>query len=166
MLLNRIPVRKEIFMTSGPAHAVERFNTGLNCAQAIFSTYSERYGLDSTSALRVACGFGAGMGRRQEVCGAVTGAIMLAGLKYTRQKENGTETKEEMYTRIKEDTYSCVNRICDRFRDLHGSVNCRELLQCDISTATGMQFARENNLFSAKCALYVKDMAEIIEAVL
>ena len=51
-------------MTTKPDQAVATFNNGFNCAQAVFSTYAEEFGIDRTIALKISCGFGAGMGRR------------------------------------------------------------------------------------------------------
>ncbi|WP_242975830.1 C-GCAxxG-C-C family protein [Desulfosporosinus sp. FKB] len=62
--------------------AVDCFLSGFNCAQAVFSTYSNDLGLTMEMAKKIACGFGAGMGYIGETCGAVTGALMLIGLKY------------------------------------------------------------------------------------
>ena len=61
--------------------AVNTFKEGFNCAQAVFSAYCDLFGIDRETALRLSSGFGAGMGRKQEVCGALSGAIMLIGLK-------------------------------------------------------------------------------------
>lgn len=74
--------------------AVACFNDGFNCAQAILSTYCEEFGLDRETALQLACGFGAGMGRLQEVCGAVTGAFLLMGLKCGNSEAGDTVSKE------------------------------------------------------------------------
>ena len=60
--------------------AVACFNNGFNCAQAIFTAYCDELGLDEETALKIACGFGAGMGRLQETCGAVSGAYLAIGL--------------------------------------------------------------------------------------
>jgi C_GCAxxG_C_C family probable redox protein len=62
--------------------AADRFLSGYNCAQAILYAFGPDLGLDGETALKVATGLGAGMGRRGEVCGAVTGGILALGLKY------------------------------------------------------------------------------------
>ncbi len=135
--------------------AVECFAKGYACSQAVFSTYAPMAGLDYESALRVSSGFGGGMGRLQKACGVVTGAFMLIGCKHGKVKEDDKEAKEK--------TYALVKIFADRFKAINGSINCRELLGCDLNTEEGMRFAEENNLFSTKCEKYVRDAAEIIE---
>ena len=56
------------------------FKEGYNCAQAVFAAFSDLYGIDEDTALRMSCAFGAGMGRMREVCGAVSGMALIAGL--------------------------------------------------------------------------------------
>ena len=57
--------------------AVKTFRDGFNCSQSVLSTYAKYYNLPIELALKIACGFGAGLGREQEVCGNVSGAIMV-----------------------------------------------------------------------------------------
>ena len=66
---------------SNAEKAVTTFTNGYSCSQAVVSAYAEQFGLDHDTALRIAGGFGGGMGRRGEVCGALTGAFMVIGLK-------------------------------------------------------------------------------------
>lgn len=141
-----------------PDHAVDCFNNGFNCAQAVISTYCERLGLDKTTALRIAGGFGGGMGYIGETCGAVTGAFMLIGLKYGKIHSEDNEAKEKTYALIKEFT--------KRFKDINGSVRCTELLGYDMSTAEGLKAAREANPWSTVCAKLVRDASQIVEGLL
>ena len=60
--------------------AKELFKSGYNCAQSVFAVYAERYGIDFETALKLSSSFGGGMGRLREVCGAVSGMFMAAGL--------------------------------------------------------------------------------------
>ena len=76
--------------------AVEFFNNGYNCAQSVFCTYCEELGISKESAAKIAGGFGGGMGRLQEVCGAVTGAFMVLSLKYGSIK-NDIVSKEKLW---------------------------------------------------------------------
>jgi C_GCAxxG_C_C family probable redox protein len=137
--------------------AVSRFAEGFNCSQAVFSAYAERLGLDEADALRVAAGFGGGMGRMAETCGAVTGALMALGMKY------GGTTPDRA---TKERVYQQVRQFAAQFKTLHGSLACRDLLGCDIGTAEGQKIAVEQNLFVAKCPEFVRAAAEILEELL
>lgn len=141
-----------------PDCAVECFNNGYNCAQAVFSTYCEQLGLDKTDALKVAGGFGGGMGHIGETCGAVTGAIMLIGLKHGKVDKDDNEARETSYALVEE--YS------KRFKEVNGSVKCTDLLGYDLSTADGAKAAKEANIFKTVCAKLVKDSAQIIEELL
>ena len=137
--------------------AVEGFRNGFNCSQAVFSCYSEQFGLDCERALKVATGFGGGM-RMGETCGAVTGAFMVLGLKY------GNATAENQ--QAKEKTYEKVIEFTNRFKARNGSVICRDLLGCDISTQEGQKKARDDSLFSTVCPEMVRNAAEILEEML
>lgn len=138
--------------------AVSCFKEGFSCTQAMLSTYGIEFGLDRETALKVAGAFGGGMGRMGETCGAVTGAFMVIGLKY------GNTRAEDMQAKKK--TYSLVKEFVDRFKSCNGSIVCRELLGCDISTPEGMELAKEKNLFATLCPKLVSDAAEIIEQIL
>jgi C_GCAxxG_C_C family probable redox protein len=141
-----------------PDCAVECFNSGFNCAQAVFSTYCDKLGLDKTTAMRIAGGFGGGMGHIGETCGAVTGALMLIGLKHGKVHKDDNDAKEKTYALIKEFT--------KQFKDIHGSVRCTELLGYDISTEEGLKAAREANVWGTVCAKFVKDSSQIVEKLL
>lgn len=138
--------------------AVDCFHDGFNCAQAVFSTYCEQLGLDKTSALKIAGSFGGGMGHIGETCGAVTGAIMLIGLKHGKVQKDDNEARETSYRLDKE--------YAKRFKAINGSVNCTELLGYDISTEEGLISAREAGVFKTVCPKLVKDSAQIVEELL
>jgi len=139
--------------------AVACFRQGGNCAQAILSTYGTQYGLDRQLALRLAVGLGGGLGCEGEVCGAVNGAALTIGLKVGSESEVGSrEAKKEAYRKVRQ--------FSERFKALHGSLACREILGCDLSTEEGLQEAREKDLFSKVCPGFVADAARILEELL
>lgn len=139
--------------------ALARFSAGYNCAQAVLFSFCDDLGFDKDTALRLACGFGAGMGRKQEVCGAVTGGIIVIGLKHGRG-----EGQDKGPTQV---TYGKVRDLMARFELKHGSCICRALLQgCDLNTPEGQQYFKENDLLNKTCAGCVKTAVETVEAVL
>lgn len=138
--------------------AVSRFNEGFSCSQAILSTYGEDYGLSRDLALRIATPFGGGIGRMGEICGAVTGAFMVIGLKHGVTDVDDKETKEKAYNLAKEFT--------DNFKSRNKAIACKELLGCDIGKPEGMNFAKEKDLFNVLCPRLVRDAAEILEQIL
>jgi len=146
---------EENIMSDRVERAVSAFDEGFNCSQSVFSSYSDLFGVDPSTANRIACGFGGGMGRLQEVCGAVAGAIMIAGLKDGKTRPDDSDSLER--------TYAKVRLIAKRFKEQHGTIICKELLEYDISTAEGRRQAKEKNLFSTVCAGCVRDSANIVE---
>src|SRR5512140_2930835 len=110
-------------MNDAPHLANGRFARGFNCAQSIFAAFAPRLGVSSELALRVSAPFGAGLAREGEVCGALSGALMVLGLQYGQDRP---ESKEDMYRLAHEFIY--------QFKQRHGAVRCSELLHQDIST--------------------------------
>jgi C_GCAxxG_C_C family probable redox protein len=135
--------------------AVTRFNDGFNCSQAILSTYCEEFNFDEKTALQIACGFGAGMGRLQETCGAVLGAYLLIGLKYGQYLKHDKPAKEK--------TYALVREFARLFEERNKTTCCRELLGVDLVSGDS-QTAVER--VKTICPQMVRDAAEIIEAIL
>ena len=84
--------------------ALELFKSGFNCAQAVLAVFSAEAGLEEDKALKISCGFGAGLGRTDQVCGAVAGAAMVLGLKYGMSASGEKEKKEKTYAEVKEFT--------------------------------------------------------------
>lgn len=137
--------------------ALETFTLGFNCSQSVFSTFAEDLGIDRDIAMKVSCGFGGGMGKLQETCGAVSGAFMAIGLKYG----NTTVDKE-----VKEFTYSKVKEFAERFKKIHGTLKCRELLNVDLNTEEGHDFYKENCLHEKVCEKCVQDAVKILDEIL
>jgi C_GCAxxG_C_C family probable redox protein len=134
--------------------AIEYFNTGHNCSQSIFCSFSPLFGLDYGMAFKIASAFGGGMGRVGNTCGAVTGALMTIGL-YNRN--SNPEDKEN-----KEKTYELARLFIGKFKEMHSSVICRELIGCDISTPEGQEEASKKNVFERVCFNLVKSSALIL----
>jgi len=143
---------------SGVERAVSCFNEGFMCSQALLSAYAEQFGLDREAALKASAAFGGGMGRMGETCGAVTGAFMVIGLKYGRTAVQDTQLHEK--------TNRLVKEFVDRFKSLNGSIVCRELLGCDLSTPDGLKTFVEKKLRDTLCPKFVRDAAEIVEQLL
>ena len=135
--------------------AIAYFKSGLNCAQAVLTAYSDDLNFDSNLALSVSCGFGGGMGRLQETCGAVTGSFMVLGI-YNSKKYTDNQDK-------KEETYSMIQKFNDKFTSIHGSTDCKSLLKCDLKTEEGRRYVKENNLNEIICEKCISDSIRIIE---
>jgi len=107
-------------MNDRSEEAKNNFLTGMNCAQAVLCAFADRCGLDRETALKLASGFGGGIARQREVCGAITGMCMAADL--IRGPGEGS------YKAAKDEHYAFIRGLCDAFRDETGSIVCRELL--------------------------------------
>lgn len=142
-------------MKSKTDEAVACFNDGFNCSQAILATYCEEFGLDKKTALQIACGLGAGMGRLQETCGAVSGACLLIGLSHGKFQKEDDPAKEK--------TYALVREFHRLFQERNGATSCRELLGIDLMTGDRQIVAER---VKSVCPKMVRDAAEIIEQLL
>jgi C_GCAxxG_C_C family probable redox protein len=138
--------------------AESQFEKGYSCAPAVFSAYSERFGLEKELALRIACGFGGGIGHMGRTCGAVTGAVMVIGLKHGQADANDERSRQETHRLVKEFT--------DKFGALHASVECKELIGYDLSNPAELEAARADDAREKKCRGFVHDAARILEDVL
>jgi C_GCAxxG_C_C family probable redox protein len=139
--------------------AVQKFLEGYNCAQSVFYCFCDDLGFEKNTALKLACGFGGGMGRKEEVCGAVTGGIIVLGAKYGRGKKDGREVTELTYKKVRE--------LMDRFVAKHGTVICRRLLDgCELLSEDGQKQFKENDLLNKVCKPCVQSAVEILEEIL
>ena len=134
--------------------AAELFVNGYNCAQAMLVAYCDVTGLTPEFSAKLASSFGGGMGRMREVCGAVSGMLMVAGLLYGYDDPGAGEEKREHYKRIQE--------MAGAFREETGSIVCREILNNPPSDPNPTPRTRE---FYAKrpCARMVMLAARILE---
>ena len=127
--------------------AVQLFEDGYMCSQAVLAVFCEEFGLSREQAFKISISFGGGM-RKGEVCGACTGAIMALGLKYGENKSKSDEM--------------CV-KFLDSFKKENGSYICRDLLDCDIRTEEGIKYAIDNNLYKEICPKMVESAAKIAQ---
>lgn len=128
------------------------FVSGMNCSQAVVLAYAADFGMDDALAAKVACGLGGGVGREREVCGTVTGAAIVLGLKYG-------EDKAVVYPRVQE--------FIRRFKEQCGSIVCRELLAGVKVTTGGAPEARTEEYYKKRpCVELVKLSASILEDML
>ena len=118
------------------------FLSGCNCAQAVFAAFADEFGLDEELAKRLACGLGGGVGRMREVCGAVSAAAMVIGMRLGPDKAAA---------------YPAVQEFCAKFKSETGSIVCRELLAGTGATAGGSPEARTPDYYRKRpCVELVK----------
>jgi len=137
--------------------AVATMLAGYNCAQAVLSAMGPTLGLDRETCLRLTAALGGGLARSGNACGAVTGALLAIGL-----ARAGAEPTPES----KEQAYGPAGDFLARWREHHGSLVCRDLAGCDVSTPEGLAFFREHDVHDTTCAALVRDAVELVDEVL
>lgn len=135
--------------------AEELFRQGYNCSQAVAGAFCESFGMDMDTVLRLSCPFGGGLGRMRQVCGAVSGMAMVAGM------VNGNTVGGDQ--QAKGENYKLVQRMAARFEEQNGSIICRELLGLQTKPKeTSVPSARSEEYYKKRpCVQLVRDAAAI-----
>ena len=137
--------------------ALELFASGFNCSQAVLTAFAPDFGLDEKLALMLGTQFGGGA-RNAEMCGAVSGALMVLGLKYGHYQSDNTEQKSRAYAIAVEYT--------KRFKEQNGSIVCRNLLGYDLTNPEEAACIKERNLFGDICPKMIQSAVELLESIL
>ena len=140
--------RRELAMTC--------FLKGYNCSQSIVLAFEDILPVDKSILSKLASSFGGGMGRLREVCGAVSGMFMIAGILYGY---DGPETGKEKATH-----YARIQELAHRFKEKHGSIVCREMLGFNMRHDVPVPEKRTAEYFKKRpCVEIIGDAAEILE---
>jgi len=142
-------------MTDHSQKALSIFRSGMNCSQAVLTAFAEDFKFDDNFASEISSGFGGGMGRLQETCGAVTGAFMVLGIYASRKYSDKVERKDH--------TYALIQDFNKRFSAIHNTTNCRLILGIDLKTPEGRQQMTGQNLSETVCEKCVSDSVKILE---
>jgi C_GCAxxG_C_C family probable redox protein len=137
--------------------AVTLFQEGFTCSQAVLSVFAEDFGLGRETALRISQGFGAGIAYTDSICGALSGAVMVIGLRYGRIRADDTAAKEK--------TYAVVREFLRKFKARHGSVACTGLLGYNLSDPQQVAEVKKNKVVMARCPAFVRDAVKLVEKV-
>ena len=136
-------------MSARVEKAEKLFKGGLNCSQSVFAAFADEFGLDEELAKKVSCGLGGGVGRMREVCGAVSAAAMVIGMRLGPDKTAA---------------YPAIQEFCAKFKDETGSIVCRELLAGTGATAGGAPEERTQAYYSKRpCVELVKLATTLLE---
>lgn len=131
------------------------FHEGYNCAQSVVLAYHDLFGIDNSLAASISAPLGGGMGRLREVCGAVSGMFMVAGLYYKNDVPSDMEKRRTVYATVQE--------LAEKSKALNGSIICRELLKLDHKTDAPTPEARTEAYYKRRpCADYVASAARLI----
>jgi len=128
-----------------PQRSRELFQSGFFCAESVLQAIAESQGIQSDLIPRIATGFCSGLSRTGGMCGAVSGAIMGIGL--VAGRDSPIESIEPAYT--------LVRKLISAFEQQYGSVNCRQLIGCDLATESGQRHFMEKNLMES-CLQYAE----------
>ncbi len=137
--------------------ALALFNSGFLCSQSVFAAYAKDCKISEEQALKTGACFGTGM-RKGEVCGALTGALMVLGMLYGQSDKTRPKDREAANT--------VTDKMMERFASLCGSCRCNELLGADISTPEGAAAAKAAKLFTEFCPKMVEKAVEILEGII
>jgi C_GCAxxG_C_C family probable redox protein len=135
---------KQQTMNQAKAYAEE----GFLCSESVLLALSNTLQVDSDIIPRIATGFGAGIGRHGEICGALLGSIMGLSLNFGRNHPSETPEGESPY----EYSQTMMNMFVAQF----GHIRCRDLLGLDISCEEGLQEYRTQNLWQTKCRDFIQ----------
>ena len=102
---------------------------------------------------RIASGLGGGIGRQGEVCGALTGGVLVVGLVHGRDRAEEQEAKEAVHAKAGE--------FVQRFAEVNGALRCRDLIELDVSTEEGIQEYYAQNL-QERCSGIVSNAVRVI----
>ncbi len=143
-------------MKSRVEEAVRKFESGYNCAQSVFATYADIFGMSEEDALKIASPMGGGMGRMREVCGAVSAMALLEGLKEGHTDPNDKEAQKR--------TYETVRSLGDGFAKENGSIICRELLGIASREQSAAPSERTKEYYQSRpCSGLVASAARLVE---
>jgi C_GCAxxG_C_C family probable redox protein len=146
----------EPIQIANPIQTANRhIEAGYGCAQTVLAAFAARYGLTEGEAHRIAACFGGGVGRSGQVCGAVSGALMVLGLHYWDETAELAPTKERLY--------QLSGEFMDRFAALHGTTQCRELLGYTLRDPVQLEKAKADGLFTTRCPGYIRDSIALLE---
>jgi C_GCAxxG_C_C family probable redox protein len=135
--------------------AINYFNNGFNCSQAVLISFKDKFDLDEKSLLQISSPFGAGMGRLQKTCGAVSGANMVLGLRFGKHVSDDKESGDKMY--------ELVRVFDEEFINAHNSALCRNILNVDLMTEDGQAEFKDKEMKEKICNKCIETAVDILE---
>ena len=124
---------------------------GFNCATAVFAAFCEDYDIPVEMASRLTCGMAGGFGQG-EICGVVSSAILIIGLKYGQSAQEDNDARTVCSEK--------AGQFVKGFRKKHIAITCRDLLDADISTTMGRLMYRERR---SRCTGFIESSVELLE---
>lgn len=134
-------------------------NGGLNCSQAIITSFGEQFGIDPEAAKIIGRPWGGGIGQLAETCGYLTGAVQILAYAFDQHDE----------IKARSDVFRAVQELFKRFKKKRGTTKCRELIGADFSTKDGLLKIKTEGLVKKICCSadgIGSDVAEILEDII
>jgi C_GCAxxG_C_C family probable redox protein len=141
-----------------PELASEYMRKGYNCAQSIMKAYAGEVGMNQEDAIRMASALGGGLGRNGHICGAVSAAALIIGMKFG--------TIDPLDFPAKEKAYNKTSELLEKFSAENRSVLCKELIGYDMKNSEELRKAREEGVFIKQCPLFVLSAGRILEIII
>ena len=138
-----------------PEYALSLFNNGYSCAQSILVAFAQETGINDEIAFRIAAGLGGGIGRTQNICGAINAGAIVIGMKLGRFKPNNNEAEDEVA--------QLVGTFVSECREVLGSTQCFELVKVDLNNPEQKKQAAESGHLAKVCNNAVYKTATILE---
>jgi len=139
--------------------AMDLFKQGYNCSQAVFGAFCDETGMNFEEAMKLSSSFGGGMGKLREVCGAVTGMFMAAGLKYGCSDPLADTAKAEQY--------ALIQSLAQQFKNENKSIICKDLLGLDLEELNPVPDARTEHYYQERpCIELVGSAAELLDKII
>jgi len=137
------------------SEALSLFYSGFHCSQSVFAAFSGDFGLPRETALKISCPFGGGMGGYGKTCGALTGAMMVMGLKY------GSSTPDDFIAKVK--SREKTRNLIEYFEKAHGSSLCNDLIGFDRTHVTGPELLARMPQIHETCKKYLESVITYLE---
>ncbi|HCX99167.1 MAG TPA: hypothetical protein DG754_03420 [Bacteroidales bacterium] len=147
--------QKDFNAMSKSEQALSLFKNGYNCAQAILVAFANEAGVDAEMAFSMASGLGGGVGRTQNICGAINAGAIVLGMRLGRYQPGDNDAKNDVAYLVGQFVSECRKEL--------GSTNCHELLKIDINNLRLKKQAADSGHLAMVCNNAVSKSAEILE---
>jgi C_GCAxxG_C_C family probable redox protein len=148
-------VKEKLMVKDHLAEALELFKSGYHCSQAVLAVFCEDFGLSREAALKISCPFGGGLGGYGRTCGALTGAMMVIGLKYGNTGVTDLDAKKT--------TFEKTRQLIETFENVHESTTCNELVGFDRSNLAGTELIAMLPFFYNTCPKFLETVVSFLE---
>lgn len=138
--------------------AVELYQSGLSCSQAVLAVFADKFNIDENNMLKISGGFGGGVGGSGLICGALSGAVMAIGLKYGATQGSDQDAKQH--------TKEIVRQFISKFMDEFGAIDCKCLLGYDMNKPEDLQYIHDHNITRQMCPKFVEYAVKELEKIL